>query len=457
MNFLSFEFATFAALFVTIYWLIGHKAQKYYLLAGSLFIYGTLAAWFIPYILIFCTVIWATGRCLSSFRKIRTAIASAAFAILCINLVIFKNYTEFAEIAKSICIWIGITDPSIPELFMPLGISYYTFSAVTYLVGVYRDHTKVRCYADVVCHLTFFPTIVMGPIFSAEKFYEQLDQKREPGDLAQSFMLMLVALVKILLIANYLDNYSENILRSPDMNSQVTILAALASYFASLYCNFSGFIDLVTGLALLLGFRLPQNFNEPFRAKNIQDFWRRWHMTLTEFITMYVYIPLGGSRCSERRCFLNIIVAFLFSGLWHSLSWCFVIWALMHGIAVAFNHINAKYSLFRINSFSASLLTLLYLIFTWIPFRATDLEEAWEIFKGLFYNYSAPETKDIIILTCLAASYFAYPLFSKIWKICLFTMNAIPIPLKPFAASLVAWGIIEYMPNSVPSLIYAGF
>lgn len=457
MNFLSFEFAAFAALFVAVYWLIGHKAQKYYLLAGSAFVYGTLAAWFIPYILIFCAVIWGAGRCLASFRTSKTAIASASFAVLGINLVVFKNYAEFAQAAESVGIWMGIPDPSMPELFMPLGLSYYTFASVTYLVSVYRDQSKARSYADVACHLTFFPAIVMGPIFAAEKFYEQLDRKREPGELAKAFMLMLIAMAKILIIANYLDNYSENILRTPEMNSQLTILSALSSYFAGIYCNFSGFIDLVTGFALLLGFNLPQNFNEPFRAKNMQDFWRRWHMTLTEFITRYVYVPLGGSRCSEKRCLFNIVVAFLFSGLWHACSWCFVVWALLHGLAVAFNHVNAKHSLIKMSGFSASIFTLLYLLLTWIPFRATDLREAWEVLKGLFCNFSAPEIKDAVILVSLAAAYFAYPLFSKIWRGCLLVLDALPVPLKPVAAALAAWGIIECMPGSVPTLVYAGF
>ncbi|MCW3013320.1 MAG: rane bound O-acyl transferase family protein [Solirubrobacterales bacterium] len=266
----------------------------------------------------------------------RKRIVVAAVALDLFALGVFKYYSFFVESLGNGLDGIGLGMPlPLLTIALPVGISFFTFQAISYVVDVYRRQVEPSPTIDVALYLSFFPHLVAGPIVRAKEFLPQLLKPRDPKTVAVGAGIALIALglVKKVVIADYLArSVVDPVFGVPQAYAAPDALLAAYAYTAQIYCDFSGYTDIAIGLALLMGYVFPQNFNSPYKATGFQDFWRRWHMTLSRFLRDFLYIPLGGNRGGKWFIYRNVMLTMLLGGLWHGAAWTFVIWGGMHGL-----------------------------------------------------------------------------------------------------------------------------
>ena len=384
-------------------------------------------------------------------------IFSACIAFVILNLCFFKYFPSIKGSLDEILLLLGLEFLDIDIIF-PVGISFYTFSSITYLVNVYKKQ-KLESFINLATFLSFFPTLLLGPIMRSEFFFEQAYKKREFKYTNLIIVLLIFGIVKKVLIANYLELYSKTILNNPSSYNFIELLSALYAYAVQIYCDFSGYVDLVSAFALMLGFTLPLNFNMPYLAKNLKDFWARWHISLSTFIRDYIYIPLGGNRQGMFKTSLNILIAFVLSGIWHGSTINFMIWGLLHGLGVVFIHLIAttRFNLKKIPALGR-FITFQFVCFAWIFFYYQSLEEAFVYLKVCYENFFLiPEYKDIYILVIFAVLFMIYPLFVNFKDYCVKILDLTPLLLKPFIIAFILLLVFAFMPSGIPEFIYSSF
>ena len=271
------------------------------------------------------------------------------------------------------------------DILLPVGISFYTFQSLSYTIDIYRKELQPRRkLIDYALFVSFFPQLVAGPIVRASEFFEQLDKKRcFSFAMAQSgMMLILLGLVKKMVFADNLAAFVDPVFDHPQGVSGVTTLLAVYAFAFQIYFDFSGYTDIAIGVAKLLGFSFPKNFNHPYIALSIQDFWRRWHMTLSRWLRDYLYISLGGNRNGSWLTMRNLFLTMFLGGLWHGASWNFALWGLLHGIYLATERVIGKYRWLQLNMQYKLIKFLKWLIifhlvcFAWIFFRAHEFADS---------------------------------------------------------------------------------
>ena len=283
-----------------------------------------------------CTGRWAGGAAGKAAARRWVILAVAANLI---TLGVFKYFDFFAANLNDV---LGVFRLGAPlpllHIILPVGISFLVFRMLTYVIDIYRGQLEPAPALDFAVYMAFFPYLLAGPIARAREFLPQLTSPRNPHavDSSRAFVLILGGLVKKMLIADYLSTHIVNgLFASPQTYSSWETLWGIIAYSVQIYCDFSAYADIAIGIALLLGFELPANFDAPYTARSIQDFWRRWHITLSSWLRDYLYIPLGGNRKGKGRTYANLVITFLLGGLWHGAGWTFVFWGLMHGTGLA--------------------------------------------------------------------------------------------------------------------------
>jgi D-alanyl-lipoteichoic acid acyltransferase DltB (MBOAT superfamily) len=250
-------------------------------------------------------------------------------------LVFFKYYGFFAvNVTNAATSLHASIQPPLIRVALPVGVSFYTFMAISYVVDVYRRTFPVASWVDVTLYLSFFPHLVAGPIVRPDELIPQLDVRRDARhvDVVDAGWLILGGLFKKVVIANYLAGaIVDPVFGEPARHASLEIGVAIVAYAVQIYCDFSGYTDIAIGVAKMLGFQFPQNFDRPYSAQSVQEFWRRWHMTLSRWLRDYLYIPLGGNRKGTTRTYVNLMITMLLGGLWHGAAWHFVIWGGLHG------------------------------------------------------------------------------------------------------------------------------
>lgn len=305
------------------------------------------------------------------------------------------------------------------EAALPIGISFYTFQQIAFLVDVHRGITAPSGWARYAFFVSFFPQLIAGPIVHHSEIFNQLDRARGHAvaqDLALGVLIFGIGLVKKLLIADSLAVHA-NALFDGGAGAPGSYAAwtGLACYTLQIYFDFSGYSDMAIGLARMFGIKLPVNFDSPYKATSIIDFWRRWHITLSRFLRDYLYIPLGGNRRGRARRYLNLLITMLLGGLWHGAGWGFVLWGLIHGALLAANHLLDEVVPWRGNRytrFAGWLVTLLCVMLAWVPFRAPTLADAVDIWGALLWPNPAAGAIDFAMLGWLvlgASLAFAMP------------------------------------------------
>ncbi|MGH2943572.1 MAG: MBOAT family O-acyltransferase [Solirubrobacteraceae bacterium] len=308
-------------------------------------------------------------------ERVRRRIVAVAVALDLATLGVFKYYGFFATEVNGLLEKAGLGLPlPLAAIALPVGISFIVFQAISYTVDVHRRLLPPAETIDVALYLSFFPHLVAGPIVRAREFIPQLESPRDPRKVAvgAGVALIVIGLVKKVAIADFLAReIVDPVFGVPQAYAAPDVLLAAYAYAVQIFCDFSGYTDIAIGLALLMGFVFPQNFDRPYRAASFGEFWRRWHMTLSRFLRDFLYIPLGGNRGGRLKTVRNLMITMVLGGLWHGAAWGFVLWGAIHGTALVVEH--QFRGRVRLPRWLAWLLVFHIVVLAWIPFRAPDL------------------------------------------------------------------------------------
>jgi alginate O-acetyltransferase complex protein AlgI len=318
----------------------------------------------------------------------RKAIVSIAVALNLLTLGVFKYYGFFAQDVNDLLGSFGLGLPiPLATIALPVGLSFFTFQAISYTVDVYRGLCERGKTIDVALYLSFFPHLVAGPIVRAREFLPQLESPRDPGQvqIGTGVFLIGLGLIKKVIIADFLARHVvDPTFAVPEAYGAPDMWLGIYCYAAQIYCDFSGYTDIAIGLALLMGYVFPRNFHSPYRASSFRDFWRRWHMTLSRYLRDFLYIPLGGNRGGKWGTARNLMLTMLLGGLWHGAAWGFVLWGGLHGLYLGAERILR--GRFRpLPTWLGWLVVLNLVVLAWIPFRAPDVGFASTFFGRLFH------------------------------------------------------------------------
>jgi len=285
---------------------------------------------------------------------------------------------------------------SIDRIILPVGISFFTFQAISYIVDIYkRKISPLKNPVDFSFYLSFFPQLIAGPIVRASEFIPQLKARYSLGyhEWSQAAFLILCGLVKKILISDYVSlNFVDRIFESPEAYTGLENLFGVYGYAIQIYCDFSGYTDIAIGLALLFGFRLPMNFYSPYKATSLSDFWRRWHISLSTWLRDYLYISLGGNRKGKFRTYINLMITMVLGGLWHGANMRFVIWGAIHGVGLILHKIwitifPTKFPNYGWLRSLKVLFTFHVICLTWIFFRADNVDVARTMLNQIFFHF----------------------------------------------------------------------
>ena len=319
----------------------------------------------------------------------------------------------------------------VPQIALPIGISFFTFQAISYVIDVYRGHGKVqKNILNVGLYLAFFPQLIAGPIVRYETIAEQINNRKENmEDFSKGVYRFLIGLSKKVLVSNQMALIADMVFDNGPSSILFAWLGAI-SYALQIYFDFSGYSDMAIGLGSMFGFKFEENFNYPYIAKSITDFWHRWHISLSTWFRDYVYIPLGGSRCKKSRAFLNIFIVWLLTGIWHGASWNFILWGLYFFVFLVLEKVLLKNVLKKLDTLSLRrrillhVYTLLVVLFGWVLFRATSITNVVSYIKSMFGLGGIPviDTLFIRYITdkmpyLLAGIIFSMPIYKYIEKI----------------------------------------
>lgn len=403
MLFNSFDFIfLFLPITVIVYFVLNRFrfvfAAQLWLALASVFFYGYWNPKYVPLIMASIAFNYTMGRLLMrnapdpaaegekpqlTPAQIKKRKALLTFAI--IGNLLLLGYYKYADFFLSNLS--ALTGWQLPllKLVLPLGISFFTFTQIAFLVDAYKGKAREYNIVNYVLFVTFFPHLIAGPILHHSEMMPQFERKRNKiwnwRNASLGIYVFCIGLVKKVVIADTFAEFAND--GFAQATHFVESWVASLSYTFQLYFDFSGYTDMAIGAALLFNIRLPQNFNSPYKALSIQDFWRRWHMTLSRFLRDYIYIPLGGNRKGEARMLFNNAMVFLIGGIWHGAGWMFIIWGLMHGIGIVINRLWQKYG-FKLPKWLAWFITFQFVNLAWVFFRAEDWEQASRILKGMF-------------------------------------------------------------------------
>jgi len=413
---ISFLFV-FLPVFLLLYYLTPHKFRNITLLASSIFFYSWGAPKFIFILLAstfldFYLVRWMHNTPRST--KKRVLLAFSIFLNLGL-LAFFKYANFFVENMNQVLAQFGADNVKWTAIVLPIGISFYTFQTLTYSIDVYRrKHEPLKNVWDYVLYIIMFPQLIAGPIVRYTHVADQIVHRRETSDdRLLGFYRFCIGLGKKVLIANTMGQTADLILNSnlSDL-SMGTAWIGIIAYTFQIYFDFSGYSDMAIGLGRMLGFKFPENFNNPYVSQSITEFWRRWHMTLGGWMRDYLYIPIGGSRVkTRRRLYFNLWFVFLVSGLWHGASWNFVLWGAYHGVFLILDRLILDKLLKKAGVFFRTFLTFFVVIIGWVIFRIEEFDQAMIFYKRMFsFDFDVVVWQKYIpfLITLVFAVFFSF-------------------------------------------------
>jgi len=403
MLFNSIDFLWFYTIVVVLYFLAPFRFRWFLLLIASYYFYMSLNP--VYGILLFVTtlVTYLAGVFVDKAETKATKKKYLVFALI-VNfgiLFIFKYFDFFNDNLSLIWSWFGASYDSLSfKLLLPIGISFYTFQSIGYVIDVYRGDIKAeKHFGKLALFVSFFPQLLAGPIARAGRMLPQFSEKHrfDYERVVNGLILVLWGLFKKIVIADRLAVLVNQVYDNPVGYSGWGLIIATYFFAIQIYCDFSGYSNIAIGVAKILGYELPDNFNRPYFSQSVREFWKRWHMTLNQWFRDYLYIPLGGSRVARWKIVRNIFVVFAVTGLWHGAAWTFVIWGLLHGFYLFAENIIGSvfdkikfWSKVRANFLFKGFkifLTFHLVVFAWIFFRANSIHDAFYIVTHLFDNF----------------------------------------------------------------------
>ncbi len=468
MLFIELRFFIFFAAALGIYWLLSRNApRKVWLLCCSYFFYGAWDWRFLSLIFITTGVDYVASMRIeqAAGRRSRHAWILVSMGGNLFVLGFFKYYDFFAEslvsLAEAAGFHLTLTTLSI---VLPVGISFYTFHTMSYTLDVYAGKMRAeRSFLDVALFVAFFPALVAGPIMRARDFLPQLRSAREFGqvDVRTCLVIFLIGFVKKACVADNVSPYVDAYFAAPHEFNALAAWIAVVLYAVQIYCDFSGYSDMAVGTAGLLGYHLPVNFRSPYLASGIDDFWHRWHISLSTWLRDYLYIPLGGNRCTRLRSHVNLMATMLLGGLWHGAAWRFVVWGGLHGGALAVQRewrrlVPEGSVLARIVSPLSTALTFYWVCITWIFFRAETFAQAMETLWA-FVLLRSPGTKSLPAgLLALFALLAVVHWIATTWASDAWWRKA-PVPVFSVAYGALFAIAVGFVPVQIRPFIYFQF
>lgn len=319
------------------------------------------------------------------------------------------------------------TNIELLHLTLPLAISFFTFQQIAYLVDSFRGETSEYDFLNYALFVTFFPQLIAGPIVHHKEIMPQFSKTinlvKNYKNITLGIFIFSIGLLKKVVIADAFATWATNGFDKAETLNMIEAWVTSLSYTFQLYFDFSGYTDMAIGAALLFNIKLPINFNSPYKAADIQDFWRRWHITLSRFLRDYIYIPLGGNRVSEFRIYNNLMITFIVGGLWHGAGWTFIFWGFLHGAALVIHRAWSKLN-YKLNTIVAWFVTFNFINIAWIFFRAKEWDDAIKVLKGMFIiNYSLSRFDLSTVATKLDILFIA-PIMIISVLICFFSPNS---------------------------------
>ena len=412
MLFNSYEFIfMFLPITFFVYFYLNSKrlteASKGFLVVSSLFFYSWWNIIYLPIILVSMVFNYTIGISLLKNTEHKKVSKKQLLTIGITSNIGLLGYFKYSDFFISNINFVIGSEIGLVNLALPLAISFFTFQQIAYLVDSYRGETKEYDFLNYGLFVTFFPQLIAGPIVHHKEMMPQFANVRNKvknyKNIALGLFIFSIGLFKKVVIADTFAVWATNGFDKAEILTFFEAWATSLSYTFQLYFDFSGYTDMAIGAALLFNIRLPINFNSPYKATNIQDFWRRWHITLSRFLKDYIYIPLGGNRKGNFRTINNLMATFILGGIWHGAGWTFVFWGFLHGFALIIHRIWNQLG-FRFNSIIGWIITFNFVNISWIFFRAKEWEDAIKVLKGMFgFN-------DILIQTQL---YNILPSFLK--------------------------------------------
>ena len=391
----SLQFLWFFPLVTILWFSVGQRFRQYVLLSASIWFYVSWQPIFLPVLLACIVAAWFGGLYMQKpgtmLRRFATVISVLVPLAM---LLFFKYYSFIIESALAVARRID-SSTTIPHMriALPVGISFFTFKAISYLVDVRRDRiVPEKSILAVANYIAFFPQLLAGPIERAGNFIPQLAKKHvpDPGRFRDGCALILWGLFKKAVIADNLAVIVNQVYGAPQDYPGLGLIIATYCYAFQIFCDFSGYSDMAIGVARILGFNTMANFNRPYAAVSVTDFWRRWHISLSTWFRDYLYIPLGGNRTGYFRWVINVLIVFLVSGLWHGASWTFALWGALHGAFIVGERFIVKpletagEKFPRIVHGFRVLMTFHLVTFAWIFFRASSISDALYVAGNLF-------------------------------------------------------------------------
>ena len=412
----------FLPIFFALYYLADEKYKNAIILAGSIFFYAWGAPRFIFVIL---------GTSVLDFYLVRLMYNSptkrARRALLCLSLAVnlgllfyFKYSNFFVDNINQVLGLAGMKPIPWLSLVLPIGISFYTFETLTYVVDVYRGvHKPLKKFWDYQLYIILFPKLIAGPIIRYHDFADQIynhTSNETVDNKLKGLYRFFIGLGKKVLIANVVGQAADQIYAMPlsDVSTAAAWVAAL-SYTFQIYFDFSGYSDMAIGLGLMMGFKFPENFNSPYTSLSITEFWRRWHITLGSWMRNYLYIPLGGNKVSPSRLYFNLWIVFLASGLWHGAAWGFIIWGAYHGLFLVIERLFLSKWLAKIGKL-AVVYTFFVVVIGWVFFRLEELSPALDFIQRMFVWMAETFTwmpDRLYVFTMLMATFFSFFALTK--------------------------------------------
>jgi D-alanyl-lipoteichoic acid acyltransferase DltB (MBOAT superfamily) len=381
-------------------------------------------------------------------------------------LAYFKYTNFFIENINAI----SAADFSLMDIVLPVGISFYTFQTLSYTIDVYRKElAPTKKFIDFLFFVSFFPQLVAGPIVRAKDFIPQIYQKLKLSAQDFNFALFLIisGLIKKAVISDYISiNFVDRVFDTPNLYTPVENLVASYGYAIQIYCDFSGYSDIAIGLALLMGFRLPENFRSPYQSTSITEFWKRWHISLSSWLRDYLYISLGGNRKGKLRTYINLFLTMLLGGLWHGASWKFVFWGTLHGFALAIERFFGQFIKLPNNAiikFVKVFLTFHFVSFAWLFFRAKDFQTVLkmlnniselqfdlQVFSSIFFAY---QSVFLLILLGFITHFIPNALKNKALKI----FSNLPFIVRSLLLGIIFWLVYITASSETQAFIYFQF
>lgn len=463
------------ALFFAVVWLIArllagaNTARKVFLTVASLLFYAAWDARFVVLLLGAAVLMLVCGQWIErSSAGRRVVILSSGIAVLLAVLGYFKyaGLLVVSVIQLADLIYVPL-DLALVEVAVPVAISFFTFHAISYLVDVHQKKVAASSsLLDLTLYISFFPHLVAGPIVRAREFLPQLAEapRRMPLGLGMALVLIVGGLFKKVVIANYLSTtLVDPVYVDPASASLQEVWGAFYAYAVVIYCDFSAYTDIAIGVASLFGYSFPQNFNQPYRALSVQDFWNRWHITLSHWLRDYLYIPLGGNRLGRLMTIRNLMITMFLGGLWHGASGTFILWGGLHGLALMIHYVWAQSGWAQRwrdhpnYQAAAWFLTFHCVCLLWIVFRSPDLATAGQFVQALLQAPASGAGLPAVLQILLVLGAMTHMIPATVWAGWARAFEASPLPMQSLFVALALIGLLLLAPGSAAPFIYFRF